>query len=140
MNGHAIDYRTKENKGKKTTKEEILDKKKRLIVEFAIENAQVVIRRSERENKARERPSASNKGGNPGIEKGANQVGKLGQVREKQGTRKRKRDLVEEGDLKDQGRHDGGSAAAKDGKLARRQQIIAKKRMIRRTRKKESKP
>lgn len=141
LNGHAIDYRTKENKEKKTTKEEIIDKKKRLVVEFAIENAQVVSRRSERESKARERPSASNKGGNSGTEKGVNQVGKSGQVREKQGTRKRKRDLVEEGDLKDQGQHhDGGSAAAKDGKLARRQQIIAKKRMIRRTRKKESKP
>jgi len=140
LNGHAIGYRTKENKGKKTTKEEVLDKKKRLIVEFAIENAQVVSRRSERENKARERPSVSNKGGNSVTEKGANQVGKSGQVREKQGTRKRKRGLMEEGDLKDQGRHDDGSAAAKDGKLARRQQIIAKKRMIRRTRKKESKP
>ncbi|OCL05985.1 RNA-binding domain-containing protein [Glonium stellatum] len=139
LNGHAIDYRTKENKGKKATKEEIHDKKKRLIVEFAIENAQVVSRRSERENKARERPSALNKDGNSRAASGPSQAEKSGQVREKQGVRKRKRDLVGENNSKDQEQHEGGSAAAKDGKLARRQRIIAKKRMIRRTRRKESK-
>jgi nucleolar protein 4 len=62
LNGHNIDYSAQEtaNKGKKEKAKPAAsdagERKKRLIVEFAIENAQVVKRRQDREAKARERP------------------------------------------------------------------------------------
>jgi len=66
MNGHAVGYKveaekTKKGKGRgkqsqEQVREEMEDRKKRLIVEFAIENAQVVHRRFEREKKSREAP------------------------------------------------------------------------------------
>ncbi|KAF2249360.1 hypothetical protein BU26DRAFT_519469 [Trematosphaeria pertusa] len=61
LNGHAVDYRVKaeQRKGKQATKEALQDRKKRLIVEFAIENANVVARRSDRETKARDPPKGS---------------------------------------------------------------------------------
>ena len=62
LNGHAIGYQVKEQKTSKTSKEEMRDRKKRLIVEFAIENAQVVMRRKDREQKARERSEAVKQG------------------------------------------------------------------------------
>lgn len=55
LNGHAVDYKIKAGKGgsevksKKAAKEAMEDKRKRLIAEFAIENANVVTRRSNRE-------------------------------------------------------------------------------------------
>ena len=57
LNGHAVDYKVKNDvpKNKKKAKEALEDKRKRLIVEFAIENANVVSRRSDRE-KRREPP------------------------------------------------------------------------------------
>ncbi|KAF2486860.1 hypothetical protein BDY17DRAFT_321619 [Neohortaea acidophila] len=59
LNGHAIGYQVKEEKKKsKLSQDEIQDRKKRLIVEFAIENAQVVLRRKDREQKARDRSLA----------------------------------------------------------------------------------
>jgi len=66
MNGHAVGYKVEAEKTKKgkvrarqsqeQVREEMEDRKKRLIVEFAIENAQVVHRRFEREKKSREAP------------------------------------------------------------------------------------
>lgn len=68
MNGHAVGYKVEAEKSKKgkgrgrqtqeQVREEMEDRKKRLIVEFAIENAQVVHRRFEREKKSREAPVA----------------------------------------------------------------------------------
>ncbi|KAK3716407.1 RNA recognition motif-containing protein [Vermiconidia calcicola] len=57
LNGHAIGYQVKDPQRSKASKEELQDRKKRLIVEFAIENAQVVMRRKDSEQKARERSS-----------------------------------------------------------------------------------
>ena len=56
LNGHAVDYKVKGEtpKSKKAAKEAMEDKRKRLIVEFAIENANVVSRRSAAEEKSRE--------------------------------------------------------------------------------------
>ncbi|KAF1924328.1 uncharacterized protein M421DRAFT_295584 [Didymella exigua CBS 183.55] len=56
LNGHAVDYKVKGEmpKSKKAAKEAMEDKRKRLIVEFAIENANVVSRRSAAEDKSRE--------------------------------------------------------------------------------------
>jgi nucleolar protein 4 len=56
LNGHAVDYKVKGElpKSKKAAKEALEDKRKRLIAEFAIENANVVSRRSTREDQAKE--------------------------------------------------------------------------------------
>ncbi|KAH8724917.1 hypothetical protein GQ44DRAFT_708016 [Phaeosphaeriaceae sp. PMI808] len=55
LNGHAVDYKVKGEtpKSKKAAKEALEDKRKRLIAEFAIENANVVSRRSTREDQAK---------------------------------------------------------------------------------------
>ena len=55
LNGHAVGYTVKGNSKANANKEDMQDRKKRLIVEFAIENAQVVMRRRDREQKAKDR-------------------------------------------------------------------------------------
>ena len=55
LNGHAVGYQVTDQTKGKTNREEVQDRKKRLIVEFAIENVQVVMRRKDREEKARDR-------------------------------------------------------------------------------------
>jgi nucleolar protein 4 len=56
LNGHAVDYKVKSEtapKSKRAAKEAMEDKRKRLIAEFAIENANVVSRRSNREEEGK---------------------------------------------------------------------------------------
>jgi nucleolar protein 4 len=172
LNGHAVQSST--------------GKKQRLIVEFAIENAQVVSRRKEREEKARlrsrevvearakgEAPEKEKKvlqrdtltaktwkgtkGGGKGTSGDARKTpgkpnGKFGaKGGERQQGVKRKRDS-DEGEnqkspsskVKSTGHGDDKKSepdvpAGEDGRLARRQQIIAKKRSMRRARKKGGK-
>jgi nucleolar protein 4 len=144
LNGHAVDYKIKSGptpKNKKAAQEALEDKRKRLIVEFAIENANVVNRRSDREEKSREAPKskadgeADNDDAEPGATKG----------------QKRKRDSSSAGQKSGKGKNNGtgkqGTGAAeagaeaaaavksKDGKLAQRTRIIAKKRQARKARK-----
>ncbi|OAG09952.1 RNA-binding domain-containing protein [Paraphaeosphaeria sporulosa] len=136
LNGHAVDYKTQETqpKSKKAVKEDQQDKRKRLIVEFAIENANVVARRSDRETKANQ---PADKDGEEEADSG----------RDRKGGKKRKRESGaggaasgKKGTGKDQG---SGVAAAEDDaakskdetKQKLRAQIIQKKRMARRTRK-----
>ena len=169
LNGHAVESGT--------------GKKQRLIVEFAIENAQVVSRRREREEKARIRSkevlearakgevpekekkvlprdtlmAKTRKGTKPGG-KGrpdnakrapGRQNGKFGaKGGDRQQGVKRKRDSDDGSDQKGpsskpQSTTNGetkkfkpGSPLGEEGRLARRQQIIAKKRSMRRQRKK----
>lgn len=169
LNGHAVESGT--------------GKKQRLIVEFAIENAQVVSRRKEREEKARVRSKevleARAKGEVPEKEKkvlprdtllaktwkGTKVGGKgkpgdakraLGKPNGKFGAKgtnrqqgvKRKRDgnegPAEKGPSKktqpatigESNKFKSGFPTGEEGRLARRQQIIAKKRSMRRARKK----
>ncbi|CAL5874011.1 uncharacterized protein PFLUO_LOCUS8297 [Penicillium psychrofluorescens] len=98
------------------------DKKKRLIVEFAIENAQVVKRRNERElqQKARADGRADFK------QKAKDADNNKNQPDNAEG-KKRKRNKDEE----DQDGHD----AEEENKLAKRNRIISKKRMQRKSRK-----
>jgi nucleolar protein 4 len=99
LNGHAVDYRTMvkiaKGKNKKDEVEANQDRKKRLIVEFAIENAQIVVRRNEREQKAK------GKGGEVREDRAPRQGGRDGKERgdrfrkeadDKRGGQKRKRD------------------------------------------------
>ncbi|MCJ1481266.1 RNA recognition motif-containing protein [Schaereria dolodes] len=55
LNGHAVGQLSKAADASPSSRQQSQDKKKRLVVEFAIENAQVVGRRLDREIKARER-------------------------------------------------------------------------------------
>jgi len=129
LNGHAVDYKIKTDaqpKSKKAAKEAIEDKRKRLIAEFAIENANVVTRRSNREDADRDPKALKDK---------------------EDSTRKRKRDRDDEQEDKTgkgkASRKDraaaaeggkGAGAAADDedrSKVAQRTRIIAQKRQKR---------
>jgi nucleolar protein 4 len=146
LNGHAVDYRVKgeQPKGKKAQQEAVEDRKKRLIVEFAIENANVVNRRSDREVKSREGPKSQLEAGKAGSAPARGDKGK---------GKKRKRDDADAAasplgaktkgkggkGLKSGGqaaeRGNGADVQGKDGKIAQRSNIIRKKRMARRARK-----
>ncbi|EOD48229.1 putative ribosome biogenesis protein [Neofusicoccum parvum UCRNP2] len=147
LNGHAIDYKALETqKGKKLTPEDIKDRKKRLIVEFAIENAQVVQRRRELEAKMREKTQKKATEGDDGSDEDGEEEqtprkGRKGGKFQKNGAKgagKRKRGQDED---------DGGSgkkknaksADPKDEKLAKQSRIIARKRQMRRARDKGTK-
>nr|POE47358.1 putative rna-binding protein c4f6.14 [Quercus suber] len=141
LNGHAVGYQVKNNEvGKKTKpsigKDELQDRKKRLIVEFAIENAQVVQRRNEKEAKARERSKArtaelaaegKTSGGSKPVKfgrhnKGDKDYGKNG--------KKRKR-----GPADQQSSEKSEKKIKIDEKTAKRNAIIGRKRAMRRSRK-----
>jgi nucleolar protein 4 len=145
LNGHAVGYQVQDSKGKQS-REDPSDRKKRLIVEFAIENAQVVLRRKEGEQKARARSLAVTqsmaeneaaagakgaKGGKGG--KGTNWKDAKG----KPGSRKRKRedDASKSATSRPDQSNAVGSKQPADEKLARRNQIIGRKRAMRKNRK-----
>jgi nucleolar protein 4 len=130
LNGHSVGYTATEQKGKgKMSQEMIAERKKRLIVEFAIENAQVVKRRKEIEEKAREysyNATAPTADGKRQLSARVTDRGKGGKF-----DRKRKRDGKDEAPVDEE----KDNKAPADDKLAKRQQIIQKKRMARRARK-----
>ena len=158
LNGHAL--------------ESAMGKKQRLIVEFAIENAQVVSRRKEREEKARTRSKEVSekieKGEMPKKEKGKKVLskdslmaktrkgmkggkGRPDTKKEKSfekvvsngaGTKRKREDEDTEKSNKKGAKKDAatkefkpGFPAGEEGRLARRAQIIQKKRTMRRNRK-----
>lgn len=138
LNGHAVGYQVKEGKGK-LSREDIQDRKKRLIVEFAIENAQVVLRRKESEAKARARSLAVQQG-MEAEDRDAEPSSKTKRKDEKPGSRKRKRGADVSRASKTTSDRSGKSANRElkkpvDEKLARRNQIIGKKRAMRARRK-----
>lgn len=149
LNGHAVGYQVKEQaKAKKASREEVQDRKKRLIVEFAIENAQVVLRRKDREQKARDRSGAVADGqvsvGADGDEDGV-EASNPGYRKRKRNSDKPKTQVSQ----KSSGRKSekpnsnlGSAGKAKeapkkpiDEKLAQRNRIIGRKRAMRKARK-----
>ena len=112
LNGHAVEIPVNSEDGEK-------EKKKRLIVEFAIENAQVVKRRNELQ--AKRRSDAKEK---------AEKQDDTQEEPEKKG-QKRKRSQSR-GKGKD---GDNDEDAEEENKIAKRNRIIAKKRMQRKARK-----
>jgi nucleolar protein 4 len=137
LNGHAV---------KATSKEEAKERKKRLIVEFAIENAVVVGRRSEREGRAKEYPKRAAKDGSTATdarptELSNNQRSKLWKKEDK----KRKKDNSDsevapsakrgKSTRSDQSAPSTEKDPADANKVAKRNRIIAKKRMARKGRK-----
>jgi nucleolar protein 4 len=135
LNGHAVDYKVKGDapKSKKAQKEAMEDKRKRLIVEFAIENANVVSRRNAAEEKSRE-PKKPNGKDEAESDDEDTPAGKGGQ--------KRKRDSSAAGrDAKKTkgaaGKGTSTEADADKDKLAQRTRIIAQKRQKRKANRKK---
>ncbi|KAJ4334288.1 RNA recognition motif-containing protein [Didymella glomerata] len=142
LNGHAVDYKVKGEapKSKKAAKEAMEDKRKRLIVEFAIENANVVSRRSAAEEKSREPKPAKGEADSESEEENT-KPGKGGKGQ------KRKRDSssasgpgrdAKKAKGKDAGKSADGNKRPADAdtdmdkaKLAQRTRIIAQKRQKR---------
>ena len=132
LNGHAVNYQVKDGKGK-LSREDIQDRKKRLIVEFAIENAQVVMRRNEAEQKARARSQA--------VQQGMEAANKDAPAKkaafkprfkgDRPSLRKRKRDS----DAVQPSNTAADKSKTVDEKLAKRNQIIGRKRAMRARRK-----
>lgn len=128
LNGHAVDYKVKGElpKNKAAAKEALEDKRKRLIAEFAIENANVVSRRGAREDQAKEdkdKPRDGKRKRDGDDEGGARKDGK---GRDKAGKGKKQGPSgAEEKTDAAVGKDD------KDGKIAQRTRIIAQKRQKR---------
>ncbi|GIJ82449.1 RNA recognition motif-containing protein [Aspergillus pseudoviridinutans] len=117
LNGHAVE-------APKSGSADIKDKKKRLIVEFALENAQVVKRRNEMEARARAKKESHQSDGNTPSKDDSNSKASLN-------GKKRKRS-ESRGSGKEQ---DGDRDAEEENKLAKRNRIISRKRMQRKARK-----
>ncbi|KAF2645869.1 hypothetical protein P280DRAFT_503904 [Massarina eburnea CBS 473.64] len=144
LNGHAVEYKVagEQTKSKKGAKEALLDKKKRLIVEFAIENANVVARRSDREEKARDTPKGAGKDadtdGNTAREPGGKPS--RGEKRQRDsgadatGAGNGKKAKVQGSGA--EGGKNTGDAKVEDDKLKAKIRIIQKKREARKARKK----
>ncbi|PYH41827.1 mRNA-binding ribosome biosynthesis protein NOP4 [Aspergillus saccharolyticus JOP 1030-1] len=114
LNGHAVEP-------PKSATPDAQEKKKRLVVEFAIENANVVKRRNEQQSKARNFKKDQGQGD------GASRRG----VKDKPSQTGQKRKRSDNSS----DRNDAGEDAEEQNKVAKRNRIIAKKRMQRRTRK-----
>ncbi|KAI9376506.1 hypothetical protein BJX61DRAFT_489542 [Aspergillus egyptiacus] len=123
LNGHAI-------APPKNVSEELKDRKKRVIVEFAIENAQVVKRRAEQEARIREmrKKDKEQEGGTP----------RKGGFKKNDSKRNdsKKNDSSPQGKKRKRSEGSNGSQDTEEqNKLAKRNRIIAKKRMQRKSRK-----
>lgn len=121
LNGHAVEAPNKAGA------EKAQDKKKRLIVEFAIENAQVMKRRNEQQEKSRNFA----KGKKDDQFKQSNSDESKGKP--SPAGKKRKRSESRNSDNKSQGGGEGDSE--EPNKIAKRNRVIAKKRMQRKGRK-----
>ncbi|MCJ1372335.1 RNA recognition motif-containing protein [Loxospora ochrophaea] len=138
LNGHLVGQRTTGSNETLASRLQSKERGKRLIVEFAIENAQVVTRRRERESRARDRP-ASLDGPNNRASNAAKHASISGRhmAKSRNGTnRKRGIDEIQESS-QDSSRPDVTKKAPKEI-LARRQQIIGKKRLMRKARRNAS--
>ena len=132
LNGHAVSSTATDGQNQAKT-----SSKKRLIVEFAIENAQVVARRKDREVKARERSQRTNIAKAKGIDSGkiSNDVAAGNSPAGATGPKKRKwTSLSKDSKMTTEVTSTTkGEPEDRKVRLAKRQQIIAKKRMQRRS-------
>lgn len=140
LNGHAVGYQAKAAAGVKARREDLSERKKRLIVEFAIENVQVVSRRSDREDKARERSKHDE--GWEGIDEGGDKRSARPTYKERHARGKKDGGKGKRFDRRSKpgsmapapGAHT--MTAKEDEKQATRTRIIAKKRSLRREKRK----
>ncbi|KAI9749837.1 MAG: hypothetical protein M4579_006714 [Chaenotheca gracillima] len=153
LNGHVIAPPKDRKEGKAARQQEVEERKKRLIVEFAIENAQVVARRKEREAKAKdkaarpakaiEKPEAPKAGSRPFSNKPGHAAnGKKGFKRKRDDTDKDAKGKFKNKDKppslppssskRKPNQNSDGPASAQS------QEIIARKRMSKRVAKKQT--
>ncbi len=135
LNGHAVES-FKNESNTTPPRKAIRGRMKRLIVEFAIENAQVVLRRHEREAKARARSNMVTEkretGELPGKKKALSKDQLMARTRKgMKAEPSRPNDMTKHVGFSQHGSNDG---ATKPEKLVRRQQIIGRKRISRKTR------
>ncbi|KAI9682561.1 MAG: RNA recognition motif-containing protein [Bathelium mastoideum] len=138
LNGHSIAYRVSEAQGRQTTNQDAQDRKKRLIVEFAIENVQVVGRRKDRESKARERatlPDQNKATANTATRQNRNPAKVEDRKEDRQSKKRQRANGDETGSVK----QDAQQAIRPDNPTAKRQNIIARKRLARKQRKNAAK-
>lgn len=145
LNGHAVSYSAKDEESHPKAGREPVSKKKRLIAEFAMENAQVVARRKERESKARERSTAVQASKNTGTSSTDNGAHKNRAIQPSAPIKGKKRKRATDSEIADasgatkpwSGGAPGRTTAPGTGKeqLAKRQRIITKKRIQRKARK-----
>lgn len=144
LNGHLV-KKPKEIKAEDDDGE----RGKRLIVEFAIENAQVVQRRSDREKRVKSRRSKEEEEEEAPADRNRKTGGKFDRTQKTSGKfdrhdKKRKRDAKDVGDTSRSKKREPASAMGKTeiqavdqdekNKIAARNRIIAQKRQKRRTR------
>jgi nucleolar protein 4 len=142
LNGHAVGYSVAaQTKGvphgsKAAQLEAQQDKKKRLIVEFAIENAQVVHRRQDREQKARERSKAVQQRREAGeIVPSERAMDNKGKQNMKVRKRKRAADEAKSAKKTKTEAREQEAKMTENEKTAKRNAIIGRKRQMRRNRK-----
>ncbi|MCJ1395027.1 RNA recognition motif-containing protein [Xylographa bjoerkii] len=136
LNGHAV-----KQMSEPSAQNPVKEKSKRLIVEFAIENAQVVQRRQEREVKARERSKMVAEkrasGAEPPPKKAISRNEAMAKTRK--GAKKKPRSVGKTKQDPTLGVQTSGQNGSIDqvlpDKVAKRQQIIGRKRMLRKARK-----
>jgi nucleolar protein 4 len=123
--------------GSKAAQQEALqDKKKRLIVEFAIENAQVVHRRNDREEKARERSKSVQQRREAGeIVASERTLENKGKANMKVRKRKRAKDEAKSAKKTKTEAREEEAKMTENEKTAKRNMIIGRKRQMRRNRK-----
>ncbi|KAL8997257.1 MAG: hypothetical protein Q9169_003450 [Polycauliona sp. 2 TL-2023] len=136
LNGHAMDAPSPEGPRLPNSDQ----KKKRLIVEFAIENAQVIGRRQERGTQSHGRSSSAKTGPMPNKRQGAEWL-KAG-VKEsmlkrvdRAGVKRKRTQDTSSDDVKASGYDSNQQVPEAAERLAKRQKIIGRKRMARRARK-----
>ncbi|KAH7395279.1 hypothetical protein DE146DRAFT_659714 [Phaeosphaeria sp. MPI-PUGE-AT-0046c] len=140
LNGHAVDYKVKGAlpTNKKAAKEALEDKRKRLIAEFAIENANVVSRRSTREEQSKDENKSKHADGGSAVRgqkrKRTDADAGTDTSKDKSGGRKKgkKQGSGADGDTSAAAVTAADAEADMDkGKVAQRTRIIAQKRMKR---------
>lgn len=126
LNGHLVEAPAKDG---------LKEKKKRLIVEFAIENAQVVKRRQEQQAKQRALSQAMKSGQKPQNDEDGEKGASQSPGNSKRGVKRKRSENSSDG-------KGTNGDAAKDKeeaeKIAKRNRIIAKKRMQRKARKRKA--
>jgi nucleolar protein 4 len=142
LNGHSVGYSVAQQQkgvphGSKAAQLEALqDKKKRLIVEFAIENAQVVHRRQDREEKARERSKAVQQRREAGeIVPSERTLDNKGKANMKVRKRKRAKEEAKSAKKTKTEAREEEAKMTENEKTAKRNMIIGRKRQMRRNRK-----
>ena len=131
LNGHAVEPANNADGSK-------IERRRRLVAEFAIENAQVVGRRHERETKARERSRfISEKRENREVPKAVSKPLNRDQLMAKMRKGMKRKRVSNSKSLEREPKLEGtkvNEVSDNPEKLAKRQQIIGRKRMMRRVR------